>query len=101
VKRIPILININLDTGEMTGPGIYRMNDEAQAKLLDVLAEEKLSGTSPGVREELLYFFSVPDAPYATKRNVKTGAKVQLQLEQLKAAPPQRFCPQIGARPNC
>jgi hypothetical protein len=87
------LINTNFDTGGMTGPGIYRMNDEAHAKLLDMLAEEKFSGTSPGVREELLHFFSVPDAPYATKRNAKLWAKVQLQLEQLKAAPPAEALP--------
>ncbi|MFY9530676.1 MAG: hypothetical protein WAR24_17375, partial [Candidatus Acidiferrales bacterium] len=83
------LINDNFDTGEKTGPGKYRMNDEAHAKLLDKLAEQKFAGASPEVREELLRFFSEPDAPYATKRNVKAWAKVQAQLEQLKAAPSQ------------
>jgi hypothetical protein len=39
------------------------------------------------VREELLHFYSDSDAPYATKSNVKAWAKVQEQLEQLKAAP--------------
>ena len=34
------LINNNFDTGGMTGPGKYRMNDEAQAKLLGMLAEQ-------------------------------------------------------------
>ena len=82
------LINDNFDTGGMTGPGKYRMNDEAHAKLLGMLAEQKFAGASPEVREELLHFFSEPDAPYATKRNVKAWAKVQVQLEQLKAAPP-------------
>jgi hypothetical protein len=82
------LVNENFDTGEITGPGKYRMNDEAHAKLLGMLAEQKFAGTSPGVREELLHFFSDPDAPYATKRNVKAWAKVQEQLGQLKVAPP-------------
>jgi hypothetical protein len=63
------------------------MNDEAHAKLLGMLAEQKFAGTSRGVREELLHFFSDPDAPYATKRNVEAWAKVQEQLEQLKATP--------------
>jgi len=87
------LINDNFDTGAMTGPGKYRMNDEAHAKLLGQLADGKFAGASPGVREELLHFFSEPDAAYATKRNVKAWAKVQVQLEQLKAAPPPEVLP--------
>jgi Zinc dependent phospholipase C len=82
------LIDDNFDTGGLTGPGKYRMNDEAHAKLLGMLADEKFTGASPEVREELLHFFSESDAPYATKRNVKAWAKVQVQLEELKAAPP-------------
>jgi hypothetical protein len=87
------LINDNFDTGGMTGPGIYRMNDEAHAKLLAKLAEQKFAGASTETREELLHFFSEPDAPYATKRNVKAWANVQVQLEQLKAAPPPELLP--------
>ncbi len=87
------LINDNFDTGGMTGPGKYRMNDEAHAKLLRMLAEQKFAGASPEVRGELLRFFSEPDAPYATKRNVKAWANVQMQLEQLKAAPPAEVLP--------
>jgi hypothetical protein len=81
------LINNNFDTGVLTGPGKYRMNDDAHAKLLGLLAAQKFAGASPAVREELLHFYSEPDASYATKRNAKAWAKVQAQLEQLKAAP--------------
>jgi len=83
-----VLINDNFDTGGVTGPGKYRMNDETYARLLGLLAEQNFAGASVGLRQELLHFFSEPDAPYATKRNVKAWAKVQLQLEQLKTAPP-------------
>jgi hypothetical protein len=62
------LINNNFDTGRMTGPGKYRMNDDAHAKLIGKLAEQNFAGASPGVREELLHFFSDPDAPYATEQ---------------------------------
>ena len=89
------LINTNFDTGVMTGPGKYRMNDDAYAKLLGKLAEQKFTQASPAVREEILHFYSDPDAPYATKRNVKAWAKVQVQLEQLKAAPP----PEVSQTP--
>jgi len=87
------LINDNFDTGVVTGPGKYHMNDDAHAKLLGMLAGQKFAGATPGVREELLHFFSDPHALYATKRNVKAWAKVQVQLEQLKAAPPSEALP--------
>ena len=83
------LPNENFDTGAITGPGKYRLNDETHAKWLDALAKESFSGASPEVRAELLEFYGHPDAPYATKRKPKDWARVQAELEQLKkAAPP-------------
>ena len=79
------LPNDNFDVGESTGPGKYRLNDEAHAKLLDKLAEKNFVGATLGVKAELSHFFAEPDAPYATKRNAKAWAKVQTQLQQLKA----------------
>jgi hypothetical protein len=81
------LQNYNFDVGENTGPGKYGLNDDAHAKLLDRLAEGKFSGVSAELRDELLRFFAEPGAPYATKRNLKAWAKVQAELEQLKASP--------------
>jgi hypothetical protein len=80
----PDLPNDNFDTGEITGPGQYRLNDETQAKLLDSLAMQNFSGVSPELRAEFLDFYGHPDAPYATKKDPKAWAKVQVQLEQLK-----------------
>jgi hypothetical protein len=40
----PDLPNDNFDTGEITGPGKYRLNDETHAKLLDALAKQNFSG---------------------------------------------------------
>src|SRR5713226_6374351 len=62
------LPNDNFDVGEHTAPGMYRLNDEAHAKLLD--------------------FYADPDAPYATKRNAKAWAKVRAELQQLTSSPP-------------
>ena len=84
----PDLPNDNFGTGETTGPGKYRLNDETQAKLLDVLAEQNFVGVSSGIRAELLEFFGHSDAPYTIKRDRKTWAKVQAQLEQLRIAAP-------------
>src|SRR5438445_2970795 len=80
------LPNNNFDTGEQAGPGKYRLNDEAHAELLDKLAESKFEGATSEVKAELLRFFAEPDAPYATKHNVKAWTKVQTQLQQLKSA---------------
>jgi hypothetical protein len=84
----PDLPNDNFDTGAITGPGKYQLNDVTHAKLLDALAKQNFSGASAEVRAELLEFFGHPDAPYATKRKPKDWAKVQAELEQLKNAVP-------------
>ena len=83
-----VLPNDNFDTGEITGPGKYRLNDETHAEWLHALAKQNFSGASPAVRAELIEFFGHPDAPYATKRRPKDWAKVQAELEQLKSTNP-------------
>jgi Zinc dependent phospholipase C len=84
----PDLPNDNFDTGETTGPGKYRLNDEAHAELLEALAKQNFTTVSPEVRAELLEFYGHPNAPYATRQKPKVWAKVQTQLEQLKTSPP-------------
>src|SRR6202162_2635316 len=84
----PDVPNDNFDTGEATGPGKYRLNDDTHAKLLDALARQNFTSASPQVRAELLEFFGHSDAPYTIKRDRKTWAKVQAQLEQLRIAAP-------------
>jgi hypothetical protein len=83
----PDLPNSNFDTGESSGPGQYRLNDEAHAELLNELAKQNFINASPDLRSELLEFYGHPDAPYATKSEPKAWARVQAQLEQLKMAP--------------
>jgi hypothetical protein len=82
------LPNDNFDTGAVTGPGEYRLNDETHATLLDALAKQNFAGASQEVRAALLEFYGRPDAPYTTKQKPKAWAKVQVQLEQLKKATP-------------
>lgn len=82
------LPNDNFDVGEATGPGKYAMNDDAHAQLLGKLADRKFAGISPELRDELLHFYSEPDAPYATKRDPKAWANVQSELTQLKSTAP-------------
>jgi hypothetical protein len=82
------LPNDNFDTGRISGPGKYRLNDETQGKLLDALAKQDFSDVPPDVRVELLDFFGHPSAPYAIKRKPKDWVKVQSELEQLKNTGP-------------
>ena len=97
----PDLPNDNFDTGEITGPGKYRLNDETHAKLLNALAKQNFSGVSPEGRAELLEFFGHPDAPYSIKRKPKEWAKVQAELEQLKKAATEADQPSSSAHfPN-
>ena len=83
------LPNDNFDTGGITGPGKYRLNDETHADLLHALAKQNFTGASPEVRAELTDFFGHPDAPYATKRKPRQWVKLQAELEQLKNMTPQ------------
>jgi hypothetical protein len=83
----PALPNKNFDTGAISAPGAYWLEDEAQAKLLDALAKQNFTGASPEIRGELLEYFGHPDAPYIMKKKAKKWAKVQADLEELKKAP--------------
>lgn len=80
----PDIPNDNFDTGSVTGPGKYWLNDETQAQLLDALAKQSFSGASPDIRAELLEFFADPNAPYAMKRKKKEWARVQAEIAQLR-----------------
>jgi len=84
------LVNDNFDVGVETPPGQYRLNDDAHAKLLDKLAQTNFDAMSPKLRSELLRFYSDPNAPNATKRHPKEWAKVEADLQQLKATPQQQ-----------
>ena len=83
------LLNDNFDVGEPTGPGKYRLNDEAHAELLGKLAEQNFADMTPELRAELLNFFSDPNVPFAIKRNPKEWSKVEAELQQLKSTTPQ------------
>lgn len=91
---LPALPNDNFDTGDVTGPGKYRLNDVTHAKLLDALATQNFAGVSPETRAELLEFYSHVDASYFTMQKPKQWAKVQKELQQLReVVPPPNVTP--------
>jgi hypothetical protein len=84
-----VLANLNFDTGRISGPGQYRLNDQTHAQLLDALAKQDFRDAPPALRTELLQYFSDPDAHYALARNHKRWARVQAELKELKSSAPQ------------
>jgi hypothetical protein len=78
------LRNVNFDLGADTPPGQYRLNDDAHARLLHEIAASGFKGAPPELRSELLQFFNHPGAPYATKKDAKAWAQVQVELQQLR-----------------
>jgi hypothetical protein len=83
------LANLNFDTGRISGPGQYRLNDQTQAQLLDELAKQDFRGAPPELRTELVQYFSDPDAHYAVAKDRKEWARVQSELKELKSTAPQ------------
>jgi hypothetical protein len=78
----------NLDTGTITSPGQYPLNDRAHAELLHLLAQGRFAGIPAGIRQELLEFYSNPDTPIVTKKNARKWTQVLAEIEQLKSAQP-------------
>ena len=94
------LKNDNFDLGEQSGPGRYRLNDEAQAKLLHKLAEQRFNNMPGELRRELLQFFSSPDAPYSMRNIPKAWAQVQEDLATLKNMPDSQGGAESGGAPT-
>jgi zinc dependent phospholipase C len=89
----PDLPNANFDVGRITEPGQYRLADRAQTRLLDQLAKQKYRGVTAEIRNEILQYFSDPNASFEAKKNQKRWAQVHEQLEQLR-----NFQPETGSR---
>ena len=51
------LPNLNLDTGSVTQPGTYFMQDETYARLLSTLERERFKQLSPQLRSDILTYF--------------------------------------------
>jgi hypothetical protein len=85
--RPPDVPNDNFDTGKPDPPGVYFMNDDVHAELVEELAKTNFKSMSPALRAELTQFYSDPNAPYATKRKPKEWVKLQVALQLLKSAP--------------
>jgi hypothetical protein len=80
--RLP---NTDFDTGRPTRAGEYVLTDKAYARLLDQLSQHNFDQITPDLRENILAFYSDPNAAIATKRNASEWEKTQDELQRLKA----------------
>ena len=79
------LENKDFDTGKHTTAGEYKLTDEAYAKLLNKLSDQKFATTTPALRQNILTFFQSPAAPIWDKKKPEENAKTLRNLEALKA----------------
>lgn len=90
------LPNRDLDSGKETLPAEYTLTDEAYSKLLAQLSENKFNLTSPGLRDNILAFYSDLSAPIETKKDPAKWQGVLASLDQLKLVVP---VPTVAAAP--
>jgi hypothetical protein len=82
------LANTDFDTGKMTHAGEYVLTDNAYAHLLDQLAQQNFEHVDLGLRQNILAFYSDPNAPIATKKKSAAWQKTQDEVAKLKAFVP-------------
>src|ERR1700720_3310438 len=82
------LTNTDFDTGKETRAAEYSLTDETYAKLLAQLSTRKFELTSPGLRQNILDFYSDLSAPIEMKKDAAPWQKVLVSLDQLKLVDP-------------
>jgi hypothetical protein len=79
--RLP---NENLDVGEYTAAGKYKLTDAAYAQLLHKL-QGRYTEITPELRSDILAFYHDLEAPNATKAKGDDWARVLNELDRLRA----------------
>jgi hypothetical protein len=82
--RLLILPNDNIDVGEVTTAGIYKLTDGAYAKLLDKLDGHYID-LPQDLRSDILGFYQDLGVPIATKTNEIEWTRLQEELNRLEA----------------
>ncbi len=83
-----ILANTDFDTGKETKAAEYALTDETYAKLLGQLTGRKFNLTSPGLRQNILEFYSDLSVPIEMKKDAGRWQSVLASLDQLKLVDP-------------
>jgi hypothetical protein len=78
------LADMDFDTGRETRAGEYSLADKTYAHLLNDLAKHNFDQATPQLRQNILSFYSDPNAPITTKKDSKAWRTAQEELEKLK-----------------
>ncbi len=81
------LPNRDLDTGNVVRPAGYSLTDKTYAALLHRLVSSPTHPVPPGVRLEILAYYSDLSLPFATKQHAEAWAEVQRDLLVLRTLP--------------
>jgi hypothetical protein len=77
------LPNDNIDVGEVTNAGTYKLTDDAYAKLLHKLDGHYID-MPPDLRSDILAFYQDLSLPIATKANEGDWTRLQAELAHLE-----------------
>ena len=83
-----LLPNCDFDSGKPTKPAEYSLTDDAYAKLVAQLAERKFDRMTPGLRDNILQFYSDLSLPIETKKDQVLWQGLLTELEQLRSVAP-------------
>lgn len=78
------LPNRDLDTGNPVRPGAYPLTDKTYAELLRRVTSDPDRRVPPGLRNDILGFYSNPEAPIITKKDQHAWGQLQLELQDLQ-----------------
>jgi hypothetical protein len=78
------LANCDFDSGKETAAAEYSLTDDTYAQLLAQLTERKFDLTTPGLRANILHFYSDLSAPIEMKKDTARWQAVLASLDQLK-----------------
>jgi len=81
--------DIDCDTGRETAPAEYSLADQTYSHLLDDLKKHNFANLTPQLRDNILAFYSHPNAPLRTKKNKKEWEQTERDLQDLKDWQPQ------------
>ena len=74
----------DFDTGRQTAPAEYSLADKTYAQLLNDLKKQNFLDLTPQLRDNILAFYSHPNAPIRTKDDQKAWQQTENNLQDLK-----------------
>ncbi len=80
--RLP---DTDCDTGRATSGAEYSLADSTYARLLDDLSTNNFPQLTPELQANILEFYSNLNAPFHTKKNRKSWASTEAEIQKLKS----------------